>query len=1042
MSTPSAAETPSAEVLKGLFEASLKSNPDKLGFTDTESKNFSKAFEDPEFRKMFGEYMDELQDPKNREETEAYIRQLEGEQKVPDGKELIRPTAGFVAKTYKEDKSQKESKGDKVWLNVVMSDSIAKPTAVRTDGGESWSVPYSLGPPHMEKDSGGENVATFDCCFHPEALSLAKGRQAFQNLLVQTAIEGVEEGFKRQNAPTKLLKDYHVLKNVAYKSGVISTMMVDKASKNSWKTDGKAAPPQTQPQHSSVNKLAEQLTGGKVPAQAPSQTPVAAVGDKKQQPRTKADVAAAVAEAQKLQQSTTAAAAAAAANPANVASPVSPSSAGAKANKGEPLIKKGFLEGRGGSKPAPKATNPLIQEISSTSVPTPKKPTTPRKTANSLAAAASAEAAAVANPPAVEEIKAAKPSTPRKTANSQAAAAAAAAAAQPPAEEIKVAKPSTPRKTANSQAAAAAAAAAAQPPADEIKVAKPSTPRKTANSQAAAAAAAAAATAPVGSSNPPLPPSVAQEAQALAALSEAEVQAVSAGAARSRAQHKERAVDSSLLNAISREQIGAGAGADSVKKGPIEPKYSITERGLVELGDFELSSANGGDGTSGNRVRSTRPKELVVRIELPRVASGQTGQVELDVSEKRLSLKYKDVYAVAFSLPYRVDDKKGAAKFEKASQALVVTLPVAKPTEAEIEMQLKALSTPAVAQQNADLDAPADPARVPAGSSQTQPSAAAVGGSPEKKMGAGAGGSKNPYLASVSAEEARAASELKEEIARAAEAAKQQALREANDPNRIALATAAQEEARRQRDANANADANATENAPSGSSVAFIPCEAFAGRKPGYVFKRSDVGLGYHWDANPTHTSKKVAPNSAAPAAAAKTEATPAVVPSVPMAELPPFEYRQTSQAITVLVNVTNIDAASVHTSYAQSSVQCSFTAAGKAYAFELRVNDELKADCKLDTQRCKHDVASRNMVLVLVKQATCLLVWEAKDGAQVLNTLPWSGKVPSAASPSAAKQQVPLETSASASAIDSLIQQASTMKFSSASAEALFDLD
>jgi hypothetical protein len=34
--------------------------------------------------------MDELQDPKNREETEAYISQLEGEQKVPEGKELIR----------------------------------------------------------------------------------------------------------------------------------------------------------------------------------------------------------------------------------------------------------------------------------------------------------------------------------------------------------------------------------------------------------------------------------------------------------------------------------------------------------------------------------------------------------------------------------------------------------------------------------------------------------------------------------------------------------------------------------------------------------------------------------------------------------------------------------------------------------------------------------------------------------------------------------------------------------------------------------------
>jgi hypothetical protein len=39
---------------------------------------------------MFSEYMDELQDPKNREETEAYISPLEGDKKVPTGKELIR----------------------------------------------------------------------------------------------------------------------------------------------------------------------------------------------------------------------------------------------------------------------------------------------------------------------------------------------------------------------------------------------------------------------------------------------------------------------------------------------------------------------------------------------------------------------------------------------------------------------------------------------------------------------------------------------------------------------------------------------------------------------------------------------------------------------------------------------------------------------------------------------------------------------------------------------------------------------------------------
>jgi hypothetical protein len=76
--------------LKQLFEQSQEANPDKMKFSPQETMQFKKAFEDPEFRKLFSEYVDELQDPKNREETETYISQLESENKVPDGRELIR----------------------------------------------------------------------------------------------------------------------------------------------------------------------------------------------------------------------------------------------------------------------------------------------------------------------------------------------------------------------------------------------------------------------------------------------------------------------------------------------------------------------------------------------------------------------------------------------------------------------------------------------------------------------------------------------------------------------------------------------------------------------------------------------------------------------------------------------------------------------------------------------------------------------------------------------------------------------------------------
>lgn len=75
---------------KSLFDQARNEHPDRMQYTEEEAQKFKNAFDDPEFRKMFAEYMDELQDPKNRAETEAYISQLEGEQKVPEGKELVR----------------------------------------------------------------------------------------------------------------------------------------------------------------------------------------------------------------------------------------------------------------------------------------------------------------------------------------------------------------------------------------------------------------------------------------------------------------------------------------------------------------------------------------------------------------------------------------------------------------------------------------------------------------------------------------------------------------------------------------------------------------------------------------------------------------------------------------------------------------------------------------------------------------------------------------------------------------------------------------
>lgn len=99
-----------------------------------------------------------------------------------------------MAKTKKYDGNREE----KIFINIVSSEKIALPTKTQMLHGQNWSLPYSLGPPHMEKGKGGEAVAAFDCCFHPEAIKLSTSHNQFRDILVQTAISGIEDAFQRQ----------------------------------------------------------------------------------------------------------------------------------------------------------------------------------------------------------------------------------------------------------------------------------------------------------------------------------------------------------------------------------------------------------------------------------------------------------------------------------------------------------------------------------------------------------------------------------------------------------------------------------------------------------------------------------------------------------------------------------------------------------------------------------------------------------------------------------------------------------------------------
>jgi len=102
-----------------------------------------------------------------------------------------------------------------------------------------------------------------------------------------------------------------------------------------------------------------------------------------------------------------------------------------------------------------------------------------------------------------------------------------------------------------------------------------------------------------------------------------------------------------------------------------KPNYSLIHRGNLDLGDFVE------DGSHLVRA-SKRPKELVVRIQVPKLKSAKF--LDIETSSNRFILKTTPesavVYNLELDLPYPVIDEDGKAKFDKSKRTLEVVLPV------------------------------------------------------------------------------------------------------------------------------------------------------------------------------------------------------------------------------------------------------------------------------------------------------------------------------------------------------------------------------
>ncbi|CCI40996.1 unnamed protein product [Albugo candida] len=238
-------------------------NDDKRSHNDAmtaeEQQSFLSALRKPEFRALLDEYMQEISDPNNRAETEAYLKQLEAENKVPKDKILITPIPVFVIKTKYSCEEENEPTG-KIFINVCMHEKIKAPsstmeTSAGASKGTNWHLPYSIGPERKEKDHCGHPTSTFDVVYHPRTIENSRKQEIFRKMLIDTAIEATRKQYQGCDTGTSNVdKNYRILKGVCYKSGEPIRMCLPKDHSSQFQ------PPLETPETYSDNEALSGLT--------------------------------------------------------------------------------------------------------------------------------------------------------------------------------------------------------------------------------------------------------------------------------------------------------------------------------------------------------------------------------------------------------------------------------------------------------------------------------------------------------------------------------------------------------------------------------------------------------------------------------------------------------------------------------------------------------------------------------------------------------------------------------------------------------------
>jgi hypothetical protein len=192
--------------------------------SEDEHRRLVQAMKKPEFVKLLNEYVEEISDPKNKQEYEAYLKQLETGNELPPGRKLIRPEAHSCIKT-----TLKTKKNTKCFVNLCIAMELPEPSLERSakEGG-TWSLPYAMGHPRHDQDKTGAHCLTLDCALNPYAFQVAKQSAQFQKLICDTAINAADTMLKPQGE--RVSQDYKLLKKLKCKGGTPGSILVSESA--------------------------------------------------------------------------------------------------------------------------------------------------------------------------------------------------------------------------------------------------------------------------------------------------------------------------------------------------------------------------------------------------------------------------------------------------------------------------------------------------------------------------------------------------------------------------------------------------------------------------------------------------------------------------------------------------------------------------------------------------------------------------------------------------------------------------------------------